>query len=175
MHWLDLLIIAIVAWFTFRAFTAGLIREVVMFAALIAGVILAGQFYRDLAADIAFAIDDEQLRQLIAFISIFAGVVVIGSIAAHLLRRIAALLLLGPFDHLGGAAFGFAKGILLVEVLLFAAVAFPVASGVESAVDQSALAPLFLDGIPVLLEVLPAEFRAAIDGIGITSLPAVSR
>ena len=30
MHWIDLLIVATIAWFTFRAFTTGLIREVVV-------------------------------------------------------------------------------------------------------------------------------------------------
>ena len=58
LHWLDLAIIAIVGWLTWRAFTVGLIREVVTLAAVLAGVLLAGRFYGELAADIEFLIDD---------------------------------------------------------------------------------------------------------------------
>ena len=55
--------------------------------------------------------------------------------------------------------------MLLVEVLLFAGLAFPVSTGVDAAIDESTLAPLFVEGIPVLLELLPAEFESAVDGI----------
>lgn len=167
MHWLDLAIIAIIAWLTFRALSVGLIREVVTAIAFVGGVILAGNYYGELAADIAFLIEDETWRELVAFGSIFLGIVVIGQIVATLLRRVASLLLLGPFDRVGGAAFGFAKGVLLVEVLLFAGLAFPVSTGVDTAIDDSALAPLFVDGIPVLLELLPAEFESAVDGVAV--------
>ena len=167
MHWLDLLIVAIIAWLTFRALSVGLIREVVTAAAFVGGAVLAGNYYGELADDIAFVVEDETWRKLIAFASIFLGIVVIGQIAALLLRRVAALLLLGPFDRMGGAAFGFAKGVLLVEVLLFAGLAFPVSTGVDAAIDDSALAPLFVEGIPVLLELLPPEFESAVDGVAV--------
>ena len=42
MNWLDLLIVAILAWTTFRAFSSGLIREVVTLLGLIAGIAVAG-------------------------------------------------------------------------------------------------------------------------------------
>ena len=164
MHWLDLLIVAIITWLTFRALSVGLIREVVTAAAFVVGAVLAGNYYGELADDIAFAVEDETWRQLIAFALIFIGIVVIGQIAALLLQRVAALLLLGPFDRLGGAALGLAKGVLLVEVLLFASLAFPVSTGVDEAIEGSALAPLFVEGIPVLLELLPAEFESAVNG-----------
>ena len=165
MYWLDLGIVAVIAWLTYRAFRTGLIREVVTTVALVAGAVLAGHFYGELSADIAFAIEDEQWRDLIAFASIFIGVLVLGQVGALLLRRTASLLLLGAFDRAGGAAFGFLKGLLLVEVLLFAALAFPVSDAVDEAIDDSALAPLFIEQIPVLLELLPPEFEEAADGL----------
>ena len=163
MHWLDLVIVAVVAWFTFAAFSAGLIREFVTAVAVVAGAILAGRFYAELAQDLEFLIGDESTRNFVAFVAIFAGVAVLGQIVAVTLRRVAALLLLGPFDHLGGALFGFAKGVLLVEVLLIAASAYPVSDDVDAALDQSALAPVFLEGVPVMLRLLPAEFGDALE------------
>lgn len=179
LHWIDLVIIAIVGWLTWRAFTVGLIREVVTLSAVLAGALLAGQLYGELAADIEFLIDDQRTRELVAFIAIFGGVVVLGQIGALLLRRMAALLLLGPFDRLGGAAFGFVKGVVVVEVLLIALTAFPAATQLTEAVEESALAPIFLDSVPVVEGLLPAEVTdalhaasdAASDAVGGT-LPA---
>lgn len=163
MYWLDLGIVVVIAWLTYRAFLTGLIREIVTTVALVAGAVLAGHFYGELSADIAFAIEDEQWRDLIAFASIFIGALVLGHIGAMLMRQAASLLLLGAFDRAGGAAFGFFKGLLLVEVLLFAALAFPVSDTVDDAIDDSVIAPLFIEQIPVLLELLPPEFEEAAD------------
>ena len=165
MHWLDLAIVVVIAWFTYRAFAIGLIREVITTAALILGAVLAGRFYGELSADIAFAVGDEAWRDFIAFVSIFAGVVVIGYIGASLLRRAASMLMLGAFDRMGGAAFGFAKGFLLVEAALFAIITFPVSDALTAGVDASLLAPVFIEGIPVLLALLPPEFESAVEAL----------
>ncbi len=164
MHILDLVIVAVVAWFTFSAFSRGLIREVVTTIAIFGGTIIAGQFYEELSNNLEFLTDDETLRNFGSFIAIFVGIIVLGQIAAMVLRRFAALLL-GPFDHLGGALFGFLKGVLIVEVVLILVTAFPVADSLQQAIDASALAPVFLDGLPVMLEVLPGEFREAVDAL----------
>lgn len=163
MHWLDLVVVAVISWLTYRAFTVGLIREVVTTAALILGAILAGQFYAELSDDIAFAVEDETWRDFVAFASIFIGVVVIGQIGALLLRRAAAVLLLGWADRVGGAAFGFAQGFLLVEVALFAILTFPVSDALDTAIEESLLAPIFIDTLPVLLGLLPPEFESAVE------------
>ena len=165
MHWLDLIIVAVISWLTYRAFTVGLIREVVTTTAVILGAVLAGHFYSELSADIAFAIEDETWRDFVAFASIFIGVIVIGQVGASLLRRAASVLLLGWVDRIGGAAFGFAQGFLLVEVALFASITFPVSSAVDAAIEASLLAPVFIDTIPVLLEFLPDEFTSAVEGL----------
>ncbi|MXZ47230.1 MAG: CvpA family protein [Chloroflexi bacterium] len=169
MHWLDLVVVAVISWLTYRAFTVGLIREVVTTAALILGAILAGQFYAELSDDIAFAVEDETWRDFVAFASIFIGVVVIGQIGAMLLRRAAAVLLLGWADRIGGAAFGFAQGFLLVEVALFAILTFPISSELDAAVEASLLAPIFLDTLPVLLGLLPPEFESAVEMLSSTA------
>jgi len=165
MHWLDLLIVGIVAWFTFSAFSAGLIRELVTVVAMIAGTVLAGRFYAELALDIEFLIDDESPRNFIAFIAIFAGVMVLGQVGASMLRRVAAMLLLGPFDHLGGALFGFAKGVALVQIILIVASIYPFSRDVDGALDRSTLAPVFLNRVPIILRLLPDEFSDQLDAL----------
>ncbi len=166
MSWIDLLIVGVIAWFTFRAFANGLIREVVTLGALIVGVVLAGLFYAELAADIEFLIDDGTVRKLVSFMAILGGVVVLGQVLAAVLRRVASMLMLGPFDRLGGAAFGFAKGFILVQVLLIAVAIFPASTSVALAVDDAALSPFFLDSVPLVELTLPAEFDDALGTLG---------
>ncbi|MQA01121.1 MAG: hypothetical protein GEU80_17700 [Dehalococcoidia bacterium] len=163
MHWLDLLIVGIVAWSTFAAFTNGLIREVVQFAAVVVGLLLAGLFYNDLSRDIEFLVEHATTRNLVSFVAIFAGIVVLGQVAAAVLRRFASLLMLGPVDHLGGAAFGFVKAVLLVQVVLIAVAVFPPGEALAKAVDDSTLAPMFLQDLPVAQAALPVEFGDALE------------
>ncbi len=161
LHWLDLVIVAIITWLTLRAYSIGLIREVVTTVALLGGTILAGYFYAELADDIAFAIEDETWREFVAFAAIFVGAIVIGQIAAALLHRTSRLLLLGSVDRVGGAVFGFLEGVIVVGVLLLAAVTFPVSGEIAAALDDSLLAPVFLDGVPLVQQLLPDEFDTA--------------
>jgi membrane protein required for colicin V production len=162
LHWIDLLIVGVIAFLTFRAFSNGLIREVVTLGALVAGVFVAGTYYERLSADIAFLISDERTRTLIAFLALFGGMLVLGQLLGLLLRKTAAVLMLGPVDHLGGAVFGFVEAVLLVQVLLFAVAVYPPANGVAAAVDESRLAPLFLDTVPGAGLALPSEFKDAL-------------
>ena len=162
LYWLDLAIISIVVFMTWRALTVGLIRELVTLAAALAGVLLAGQLYGELAGDIEFLNDDQRMRELVAFVTIFVGVMILGQFCTLLLRRMASLLLLGPFDRLGGAVFGFAKGVVIVEVLLIAITAFPAATQLTDAVEESMLASLFFDVMPVVERLLPPEVTDAL-------------
>ena len=163
MHWIDLLIVGVIAWMTFTAFSNGLIREVVKLVALVLGAVLAGMFYDDLSQNLSFLLDDGTTRNLISFGALLGGTLILGQIAAGMLRGTARMLMLGPFDHLGGAAFGLVKGVILVELALIAVSVFPAASQVALAVDDSALAPLFLERVPVMELALPGEFDNALD------------
>jgi membrane protein required for colicin V production len=162
MNWLDLVIVAIVAWLTFAAFWAGIIREIVTIVGVALGIVLAGFFYEDLASDVELLIDVDNAAPIIAFMLIFGACALAGQLTAMLLKQTASILMLGTFDHLFGAVFGFIKGILVVEVLLIIFVTFP-ALGLKDAIDGSLFGPLFLDGIPFLLRVLPSEFDNAVE------------
>jgi membrane protein required for colicin V production len=162
MNWLDAAIVIVTAWFTFAAFRTGIIREVVTVVAFVVGVLAAGFYYDDLAENVLLFIDDDTAAAVAAFIVLFASVALGGQLAATLLKRMASLLRLGWLDHLAGAAFGFLKGLILVEVFLILFTTFPYL-GLDGTIRGSAIAPLFLDGGPVLLKLLPGEFDDAVD------------
>jgi membrane protein required for colicin V production len=178
MNWLDLLIIGILAWTTFRAFSSGLIREVVSLLGLVAGIALSGAFYDDLSSNLEFVIADPTTRQLAAFAAIFVGTTVAGAVIAAVLHTAAALLFLGPLDKLGGAVFGLIKGLLMVQILLVAVSVFPAQTTVANAVAASTLAPAFLRFSPVIKAALPQEFQDPLGQLqrwqtGIPAVPGV--
>ncbi len=161
MNWVDIVILVAMVWFTYAAFNAGLIREVVTIAGAVAAVALAGLFYTDLAKDIDVAVSDEQTSKVIAFVVIFGATVLASQLIALFLREAASLLLLGVLDSLGGAVIGFIKGFIFVEIALIVAITFP-SLGFDGSVHNSLLAPFFLNTIPVLTHILPGEFKNAV-------------
>ncbi len=163
MHWIDLLIVGLLTWTTIAAFRNGLIREVVKLVSLVVGVVLAGMFYDDLSDNIAFLVEDQTTRNLLSFAALLSGSLILGQIAAGMLRGTARALMLGPFDHAGGAAFGLIKGLVLVEVVLVAVSVFPPSSAVATTVEESALAPVLLEQLAVVELWLPAEFDDALE------------
>lgn len=163
MHWIDLLIIAVVGWTTFAAFRGGLIREVIPLLSVIIGAIVASRLYDSLAADLDFVVDHDATRKFIAFVAIFVGIVVIGHILSMALRTAATLLMLGPLDHVGGAVVGFLKGLFFVQILVFAATSFPVADGVTKAMGDSAFASFFIENLPLMRSLMPGEVKDALD------------
>ena len=164
MNWLDIIVVATIAWFIFSAFWAGVIREIVAIVGVALGIVLAGLFYQDLAYDVKLVIDGDNAPRIIAFLLIFGACALAGQLAAMVLKQTAALLMLGTFDHLLGAVFGFAKGIVVVEILMIVFVTFP-ALGLKETIDESMFGPIFLNGIPFLLKVLPSEFDSAVEAL----------
>jgi membrane protein required for colicin V production len=163
LSWIDIVILATMAWFTYAAFHAGMIREVITIVGAIFAVALAGLFYQELAEDVRVAVDDEETARIIAFAMIFGATVLASQLAALFLKQAASLLLLGLFDSLGGAFIGFLKGFVFVEIALIIGITFE-SLGFRGAIEDSALATIYLDILPFLKWILPAQFKEAISG-----------
>lgn len=162
MNWLDVAIVLVLVGFTVAAYSSGLIREVVTLAAVVIGIVIAGALYDDLARDVLVFINNESAAEAVSFLALFGSVYLFGQIAAYMLKTGASLLMLGPWDHLGGAAFGMIKAIFIVQILLIVFAAYP-SLGMDEAVDNSALATYFVDDFSFLLNLLPQNFQDRID------------
>lgn len=162
MSWIDIAILVTMIWFTYAAFQAGMIREIITIVGAIFAVALAGLFYTELAQDVHVAVDNEETARIIAFCMIFGATILASQLAALFLKQAASLLLLGLADSVGGAVIGFIKGFIFVEIALIMMITFG-ALGLEDTVEDSALAPFFLDILPVLKLILPGEFKDAIN------------
>ena len=165
MNWVDVVVVATLLWFTLDGWRTGIIRQVTTILAVILGAVLAGRLYGRLADDVHIFVGSRVASDVIAFLAIFFAIIGFGQLAAWYLRRLASVLLLGPADNILGALFGFAKGFLLVEALLLLFITFQV-GGVTRTINHALLAPLFVQGFPILLHVLPHEFHRAADMFG---------
>ena len=162
MNWLDILIIVALIGFVSAAYSAGLIREVVTLTAVIAGIVIAGTLYDNLASDVLVFIGNDSAAEAVSFLVLFGAVYIFGQIAAYMLKTGASLLMLGVWDKLGGIGFGLIKGLLIVQILLLVFAAYP-SLGLEGAVEGSELAPYFVDDFSFLLNLLPQAFEDRID------------
>ncbi len=161
MNWLDFAIIGLVGGTVFAAYSSGLIREVVTLVAAITGIVVASILYDDFAAEVLTFVD-EDAAPAAGFLILSASVYLLGQILAYVLKKGAALVMLGWADHIGGAFFGLLKGLLIAQILLIMLAAYP-ALGLDGAVAGSELAPYFIDDVSFMLELLPGEFKDRVD------------
>ncbi|HLF09521.1 MAG TPA: CvpA family protein [Dehalococcoidia bacterium] len=163
MTWPDIAILVVLGWFVVTSMLAGLLREVLSLIGLIVGVVLGGRYYAAIAEQWGlFERFGDVLGGITAFAGIFLAITVAAHVVAAVLQRIVGLLFLGWLDKLGGAAFGLAKGILIVEIALVLLLRLP-SDEVQQTLRASLLAPALLKYAPVVFGLLPADFDAARD------------
>jgi membrane protein required for colicin V production len=162
VNWLDIAIAVIFIWFTFAAFHAGFIRETVTVVACVLGAIAAGILYDDLADEVFVFIDNATAARIVAFTVIFGTIALAGQLMAMVLKPTVSMFQLGIFDQLTGAAFGFAKAFIVVQLFLVLFITYPRWDMPES-IDESVFGSLMVDGGAMVLRVLPEEFEGAVD------------
>ncbi len=154
MSWLDIILIIILIIPTLVGLKAGIVKILLSLAGIVVGVVLAGRFSESLAGVLPF-ISDPGWARVAAFAIIVIVVMIIASILAAMIKWAASAFLLGWVNRLGGAVLGFVVGAIFCGALLTMWVKF---LGIGEAVSGSALANILLDGFPIVLALLPAEF-----------------
>lgn len=162
MNWLDFVIVVIFAALTVSGFRAGLIREAITFVSVLVGIILASFLYERFAVEVGIFIQNDEAADAVAFLVLVGSAYLAGQIGAYVMKTGASFVMLGGWDHLGGAFFGFLKAFLLVSVLLIILAAYPSLS-LDDAVEGSGLAPFFLEDVSFLVDVLPSEISDKVD------------
>lgn len=161
MNWLDGAIIVLILWFTFAAFQAGFIRETVTVVAAFLGIVLAGLFHDDLAEDVLLFIDNETFARIVGFGLVFGAVVLAGQMVAMVLKPTVNLLQLGIFDQLAGAAFGFVKALVFIQIFLIVFITYP-KWGLDKTIEESVFGSVtveMVDRAPVIVRMLPDVFE----------------
>lgn len=96
----------------------GAVREILALAAWVAAFLVANAYGVWLAAQLPDAIPGEPLKLLAGFVILFLITLLLMSLLAIALSELVKSVGLGTFDRGLGAIFGFARGLLIVMVLV---------------------------------------------------------
>ena len=117
----DLVVVTIVGLSVLLSLIRGLVREVLALAAWLVAFLAANFLAGEVAAWIADAIPNEQLRLLAGFVTVFVVVLIAASTLAILASKLVKSAGLGLEDRLLGGVFGLARGMLVVMILVLLA------------------------------------------------------
>jgi len=140
--WPDIFILIVLAIATYKGYRRGFVSElggaVAVTAALVTPWFYNGSLDGQIAAITKLGPGSAHVVGMFAT-GLFTYVVLL--IIARLLGAVAKLPVLGFGNALGGAAIGFAKGAILLWLVLFIALYFPLSPDIRADLHQSRLAP----------------------------------
>ena len=155
MNPLDWIIALTLAISTATAFMSGLVRSLLSLIGLVLGIVLAAWYAPRVAEYLRGDINPFALARAVAFVLILIAVYVTAALLGRLLRGAFKAVGLGFLDRLGGAAFGFLRGTLLLAAMLVPFGAFLQQFGVA---HSSVLLPYLLGASHGISFVMPRDF-----------------
>ncbi|OGN98280.1 MAG: hypothetical protein A2Z77_05770 [Chloroflexi bacterium RBG_13_51_36] len=154
MNWLDIVIVVVAVLLGLAGLRQGIIRTVFGIAGLIAGIVLAGRYYDNLAAALFPA--GGTGAHIAAYVIILLATLLVAGVVGWLIAKLVHFAMLGWLDRLVGFILGvFIGGLICAAVLAIVLTYYP---GAEAVISRSGLARFLMDGFPLLLALLPAEF-----------------
>lgn len=138
MNWVDALVALTLAVAFWGGYRAGVVRELIGLAAIVLAWVLAGAFAgpfsdslgQQLGVSVAVA---HLIGFWLLFLVVFAAVRALG----WFLERVASLPIIKIVSGVGGGVVAAAKAVLLLWLLLFVALFFPISPDVRSAMRNS--------------------------------------
>jgi membrane protein required for colicin V production len=122
MNFIDYIILVIAALFVINGYRKGMIISLATLVALFLGIYAAVHFSNYLDTTLM-----ENLRPsrkwlpILSFSITFILVVIAVMLVAKVMEKLVNVVGLGFFNHLGGAALGLVKGVILISILIFIA------------------------------------------------------
>jgi membrane protein required for colicin V production len=161
----DVILIVILAGFTFYGLFFGLIRTIGSIVGVVAGAYVAGHYYLNafaLVKDLFFSHDN--LGKVITFIVVFSITNRLVGFLFSLLDKTFGILSIIPFlktiNRLAGAALGFVEGGLILGLILFVASRYAfIGSWFGDWMVGSQVAPFLIHFNNVLMPLLPDALK----------------
>ena len=119
MNGLDIAIAAVLILSSLFSLIRGFVREAISLVLWIGAGALAFTFTPYLAPWLAEYISIEQLRVAVAFLILFIATMVVGSLVGFLLGHLINKAGLSGTDRIIGLIFGFARGVVIVSLLVW--------------------------------------------------------
>ncbi|MEP5766532.1 MAG: CvpA family protein [Halieaceae bacterium] len=121
MNWLDWTIVGIVVLSTAISLKRGFVKEALSLLAWVAAFLVSTRFSGRLSLQLTDYISNDSLRSGCAYVLLFLATLMLGSLLNTLLAQVIKVTGLSGADRMLGTVFGFARGLLVVLVMLFVA------------------------------------------------------
>jgi len=126
MNFLDVIILIIMLGFTIRSFFNGFVKEAFGLGGMILGIVAANTFYVSVASILNSYIKAMFIANILAFILIVVLVTILVILIGRVIIKSIEMVKLKWADKILGIAFGLAKGLIVVSLLvMFLAAVLP--------------------------------------------------
>jgi len=159
MNWLDIVLLLILVASVATSFRKGFSREIIGLVTVIMAIVLGIWFYGIAGALFLPYLSSPSAAHLAGFVVVFGAVLLVGTVVSAMIGKFLRVTGLSIFDHLLGAGFGLARGLLIAVALLLAIMAFSPSGHPPVSVVQSRTAPYVIDGARVVAAMAPHEIR----------------
>ncbi len=159
MNWVDIVVLAIVAFSGVLGFLSGMVREVFGLAAWIGAGVAAWYFLPDVQPVMQQQIKDPDIANPVAFGLVFLLVLIVLSLVARTLGKLVHESLLGGLDRTLGLVYGLARGaVLLIAVYVIAGMVEPTDRWPVQISQARTLWPIY-QGAVWATDRIPDEYR----------------
>ena len=117
----DLVVLIIFIVSVLLSIIRGIVRESLSLAGWVIAYIAAKIFAKDFVIVLPLSITDDSLRMVISYVAVFLAVLIVMSMVTMLASALIRTVGLGLVDRSLGALFGFARGLLVVLLLVLSA------------------------------------------------------
>lgn len=159
MNWLDIVLLVILAASMFTSLRKGLSREIIGLVATILAIVLGIWFYGIAGAWFEPHLSSRAAAHFAGFVVVFGGVLLLGVAVSAVVGRFLKATGLSIFDHVLGAVFGLARGVLIGIALIMGIMAFSTSGNPPASVVESRTAPYVVDAARLIASIAPHELR----------------
>lgn len=174
LNWLDYAILGILVFSTLVSLVRGFVREAISLVVWIAAIWLGFHYSSMLGDQYLSMVEPAGARAPLAFFAILIIVLIVGAIFNYIISRIVAGSGLSFIDRFFGMVFGFARGVLLVSVLILAC---QISAFAKSWLEHSQFAVYFEGTVQWLGHFVPQEFdhvKETVNGMKGVAVPAIN-
>ena len=119
MNWVDWTILAVLGLSTLLSLKRGFVKEALSLLAWVAAFLVSTSFASRLSGLLVEHIGNDSLRYAAAYVLLFAATLMLGSLVNVLMAQLIKVTGLSGADRVLGTVFGFARGLVVILVMLF--------------------------------------------------------
>jgi membrane protein required for colicin V production len=130
---LDIIVLLLVGWLSFRGLSNGFVSEALSLIAWILAIAAVKLFHNSIAELLTIPVGTEAGASILAFALVFGVTFMIGRAVAGRIGKVSKASALGSFDRILGAGFGALKGLIGASLIfLFASLLYDTVYGGKS-------------------------------------------